>query len=117
MDFDIRAYGAVSDGKTMNTKAIQAAVDACHAAGGGRVIVPSGGEFLSGGIILKSNVNLHFEHGARMQASRDEKDYAQIPSRHNNELIYAGGADNVLIDGEGILTGNGEALWGHYWGV
>ena len=117
MDYDIRTYGAVADGKTLNTAAIQAAVDACTKAGGGRVIVPAGGEFLSGGIILKNNVNLHFEHGARMQASKDEKDYAQIPSRHNNELIYAGHADNVLIDGEGILTGNGEALWGHYWGV
>ena len=117
MDFDIRCYGAIPDGKTLCTEAIQAAVDECTAAGGGRVIVPSGGEFLSGGIILKDNVNLHFEQGARIQASADEKDYLQIPSRHYNELIYAGHADNVLIDGEGILTGNGQAYWGHYWGV
>ena len=63
MDYRITDYGAVADGTTNNRAAIQAAVDACTVAGGGRVIVPIG-QFLSGTIVLKSNVTLYLERGA-----------------------------------------------------
>ena len=64
MDYRITDYGAVADGTTNNRAAIQAAVDACTVAGGGRVIVPTG-QFLSGTIVLKSNVTLYLERGGR----------------------------------------------------
>lgn len=64
MDYRITDYGAVADGTTNNRAAIQAAVDACTVAGGGRVIVPTG-QFLSGTIVLKSNVTLYLEKGGR----------------------------------------------------
>lgn len=62
MDYRITDYGAVADGTTNHRAAIQAAVDACTVAGGGRVIVPIG-QFLSGTIVLKSNVTLYLERG------------------------------------------------------
>ena len=64
MDYRITDYGAVADGTTNNRAAIQAEVDACTVAGGGRVIVPTG-QFLSGTIVLKSNVTLYLEKGGR----------------------------------------------------
>ena len=64
MDYRITDYGAVADGTTNNRAAIQAAVDACTVAGGGRVIVPIG-QLLSGTIVLKSNVTLYLEKGGR----------------------------------------------------
>ena len=63
MDYIITEFGAVADGVTNNQKAIQEAIDACTQAGGGRVIVPAG-EFLTGTLILKSNVTLHLEAGS-----------------------------------------------------
>ena len=68
MDYRITDYGAVADGTTNNRAAIQAAVDACTVAGGGRVIVPTG-QFLSGTIVLKSNVTLYLEGGAELISS------------------------------------------------
>ena len=68
MDYRITDYGAVADGTTNNRAAIQAAVDACTVAGGGRVIVPTG-QFLSGTIVLKSNVTLYLERGAELISS------------------------------------------------
>ena len=73
MDFNILDFGAVADGKTMNTKAIQAAIDEC-AKEGGRVVVPAG-TFMSGSIFLKSNVELHLAHNATLRASEDLADY------------------------------------------
>ena len=63
MDYSILRYGAVADGVTNCAAAIQQAVDAAAAAGGGRVIVPAG-RFLSGSVLLKDNVELHLESGA-----------------------------------------------------
>lgn len=64
-DFDIRNYGAVSDTTRLSTEAVQRAIDDCSAAGGGRVVVPAG-SYKIGTIVLKSNVNLHLEHGATL---------------------------------------------------
>lgn len=68
MDFLITNYGAIGDGKTVNTEAIQRAIDECNASGGGRVVVPCG-VFTTGTIALKSNVNLHIEAGGKILAS------------------------------------------------
>ena len=67
--YDITTYGAVGDGTTNDAAAIQAAVDAASAAGGGVVRVPAGRTFLSGSVTLRSHVELHLERGAVLQAS------------------------------------------------
>jgi polygalacturonase len=66
--FDITAYGAKGDGTTLNTKAIQAAIDAAEQAGGGTILVPNG-RFLTGTIVLKSNTTLHIEQGGTILGS------------------------------------------------
>jgi polygalacturonase len=75
--FDILDYGACADGKTLNTSAIQRAIDACHAAGGGRVLCGSG-EFLTGSLQLKSRVDLHLAAGCRLVGSTNLADYADF---------------------------------------
>lgn len=62
-DYTILNYGAISDESTNNSEAIQKAIDECNASGGGLVIIPTG-NFLSGTLILRSNVNLHLESAA-----------------------------------------------------
>ena len=74
MVYNILDYGAVPDGKTLSTGAIQAAIDDCNKNGGGRVLVPSG-SFYSGSIYLLDNVELHLEHGAILTASANMDDY------------------------------------------
>ena len=73
-DFEITKFGAVGDGKKVATTAIRKAIAACHAAGGGRVVVPAG-KFLTGPVHLESNVNLHLAESATLLFSRDPRDY------------------------------------------
>ena len=73
--FDIRDFGAVGDGNKLNTSEIQAAIDAANAAGGGIVLVPSGGTFICGTIEIKSNVNFHLATNARLLGSPKPEDY------------------------------------------
>ena len=73
-DFNIVDYGAVGDGKTLNTAAIQKAVDECSSVGGGRVVV-EGGTYSTGTIILKSGVELHIEANAVLLGSPDWQDW------------------------------------------
>ena len=74
MNFYIKDFGAVADGKTLNTAAIQAAIDACTEAGGGSVVV-SGGVYMTGTIVLKENVDLHIEADGTLLGSPDCSDY------------------------------------------
>ena len=98
--YDVRDYGAAGDGVKPDTKAIQAAIDACTQAGGGRVYL-SNGTFLSGGIKLKNNVALYVEGGTILLASRNKDDYT------HRSLVYAEKADNISIAGRGIIDGHG----------
>src|SRR4030042_6133962 len=66
--FDVRDYGAAGDGETLDTPAIQKAIDACATAGGGQVLLPPG-KYLSGTVHLKSNVTLLLEAGARVMGN------------------------------------------------
>src|SRR5437879_6376844 len=75
--FPITRFGARSDGVTDCTAAIAAAIAACHAAGGGRVLVPEG-VFLTGAIRLKSRVNLHLVAGAMLKFSTDPRRYPNV---------------------------------------
>ncbi len=102
--FDVKQFGAAGDGKALDTAAIRKAVDACADAGGGRVYLPPG-TYLSGTVILKSNVTLYLEPGATLLGSTDLDDY---DPRH---LVYARGARNVGIAGRGRIDGQGEAFW------
>jgi hypothetical protein len=118
MNYDIREYGALADGRTVNTKAIQAAVDACAEAGGGRVVVPAG-TFVSGPIFLKSNVEFHLSAGALLKANPDMSAYSKVDLRTHghrintylSSLITAVQCENVSVTGRGMLDGNGKVWW------
>ena len=79
--WDVFAHGAKGDGTALDTGAIQAATDACHAAGGGRVYLPNG-RFRAGTLRLKSNVVLHVEAGATLLGSTQLDDFASTSSPH-----------------------------------
>ena len=111
-DFVITNYGAVADGKTDCTAAIGKAIDACVAAGGGNVVVPAG-EFFTGPIHLKSNVNLHLNEGATLKFNTDPKAYLpavltrfeSVECYNYSPFIYALGQKNVAVTGKGTLDG------------
>jgi len=106
-DYVITSFGAEHDGKTVNTSSIQQAIDACYQNGGGKVIIPPG-EFITGTIVLKSNVNLYLEQGASLIGSPDTADYRIGGYLHG--LIYAYQATGISISGEGEIDGNGTSF-------
>src|SRR5258708_37410138 len=76
--FNVRDFGATGDGVTLDSAAVQKAIDACHAAVGGTVLVPAG-TFLVGTLQLKSNIRLHLESNARLLGSTNLDHYLQLP--------------------------------------
>ena len=122
MNTDITTYGAVADSTEVCTVAIQSAIDACAASGGGRVTVPAG-TFVSGTIWLKSNVELHLEHGCRLVASKEREDYNALDAYEQNygclheewlgqHFILAIEQKNVAITGTGTIDGSGDSFFG-----
>ncbi len=108
-----RDFGAKGDGATKDTAAIQKAIDACAAQGGGTVHLTAG-TYLSAPIVLKSNIDLHLDQGATLFGSPDHADYPAItefrlPSAQS--LVSAANAENISITGEGTIDGNGESWW------
>jgi len=113
--FDIRRYGAKADARTLNTQAIQSAIDACARAGGGVVLIPHG-FWLTGPLVLKSGVNMHLQHGALLQFTRDRSQYPLVKTNYEGLVavrcqspISAEGAENIGITGQGIIDGGGDA--------
>lgn len=106
-DYNILAYGAKADGKTMNTTAIQSAIDAAYKNGGGRVLMPEG-IFLTGSIILKSNVELHLEEKAVLLGSTNRDHYLKL--NRWLALILADNQNNIFITGKGKIDGQGRRL-------
>jgi hypothetical protein len=106
--FDITDFGAVPADKGLSTAAIQKAIDTCNQQGGGKVLVPEG-EFLSGALVLKSNVNLHLETGAVLKGSSIITDYQINGVTYG--LIHAREARNVSITGQGEINGNGTIFF------
>ena len=113
--FDIRDYGASGDATTVNTAAIQKAIDACTAGGGGQVLV-AGGRFVTGTIYLKDNVTLHISPDAALLGSTNIADYATDTHKNiyagephmDRCLIFARGAVNIGLTGSGMIDGRGE---------
>lgn len=110
----IIAAGAVPDGFTLNTQAIQATIDKLAARGGGKVVVPAG-LWLTGPIVLKSNINLFLEAGATLLFTADKSQYPLVegnweglPQMRNQSPISATHATNIAITGKGIIDGNGD---------
>ena len=111
---DITKLGAVGDGKTMNTRALQAALDHCAAAGGGTVVVPPG-IFLSGSVEMKSHTTLALSPGAVLRGSPKIEDYPFIPFQHNElgktrSLLWAIGQTNICVTGSGTIDLNDPAF-------
>jgi hypothetical protein len=108
--FDIRDYGAVSDGRTVNTEAIRKAITAAAAAHGGTVLVPNG-TFVTGTVQLLDNVTLHLLEGATLLGSVSGADYANFPgtgtSRTSLALVLAEKVRNIAITGRGTINGRG----------
>jgi hypothetical protein len=108
-------FGAVNDGKKLNSKAIQAAIDKCHDAGGGTVYFPAG-RFVSGTLYLKDNITLFFDAGAVLLGSTNLSDYPPTVPQYRSytdnyterSLIYAERVKNISIMGRGILDGQGQ---------
>jgi polygalacturonase len=115
---NVRDLGAVADGKTLCTPALQKAVDRCSDAGGGTVYFPPG-TYLTGTIFLKSRVTLNLAAGATVLGSPRKEDYPvmipkNVESRSNQynhrSVIYAENLDRIAIVGQGTLDGNGAAF-------
>ena len=112
--FNIVKYGAVADGQTLNTAAIQKAIDAC-AVQGGTVLIPRG-LWLTASLELKSNVNLHVAQGALVQFSSKLSDYNLIRTTwegeeaiRNQAPLYGHDLENIAITGKGTFDGAGDA--------
>ena len=117
--YNVRDYGAKGDGKTLDHIAINKAIDACVADGGGQVLLPAG-TYLCGSIRMKSNVDLHLMAGAKILAAPasmkayDESEVFGAPEYQDgghtyfhNSLIWAEGQQNVSITGYGMIDGEG----------
>lgn len=112
--FVITEFGAVPDGTTVNTKAIQSAIDKCAASGGGVLVIPKG-TFVSGAIFLKQRVNLLVEREGVLKGTTNLDDYPMIDTRWEgteekwtSAFVNADGVNGLDISGEGTIDGSGE---------
>ena len=119
--FKVNDYGAVNDGKTLNTKAIQAAIDACSAKGSG-IVIFNPGEYLTGSIFVKEGVNLRIDKGVTILGSQDISDYPEIDTRAAGielkwpaALLNIIDRENAAITGDGVVNARGKPFWDKYW--
>ena len=119
-DFNITSFGAKPGGKDDATDAIRQAIAACNRSGGGRVVVPEG-TFLTGPVVLRSNVNLHLVRGATLLFHQDPERYLPLVRTrfegvellNYSPFIYADAQENIAVTGEGTLDGNADEQ--HWW--
>ncbi len=114
--FNIVNYGAIADGMTLNSAAINKTIDECAKQGGGTVLIPQG-SYVTGPIIMKSNINLHLAKGALVIFSSDFNQYPLVVSSFEGvdaarcqSPVVAENLENIAITGPGIINGNG-----YYW--
>ena len=107
-------FGAIPDGFNLNTKSINDAITAVSKKGGGVVFVPAG-LWLTGPVVIKSNVNLHLAQGATLLFTADKSQYPLVaanweglPQMRNQSPVSATDAVNIAITGKGIIDGNGD---------
>ncbi len=110
-------FGAAGDGKTLDTAAIQAAIDSCASRGGGTVLIPSG-HYLTGALFFHDDITLHLDAGAVLLASQNSEDYPVTSNRWEGveQLTYSpilAGNDlkNISVTGKGTIDGQGEIWW------
>lgn len=120
--FNVADYGAIADGKTLATEAIQKTIDAAAEAGGGKVVFEPG-TYLSGALFIKSNVELNIGEGVVIQAIQNNDHYprkwtriAGIEMEWPAALINVYDEKNVRITGKGVIDGNGRYWWNKFWG-
>lgn len=112
---NIVKFGAIGDGLTLNTKSINDAIIAANKRGGGVVLIPKG-QWLTGPIELKSNVNLHLQENSILQFTKDFSQYPLVasnweglPQMRNQSPLWATGQTNIAVTGKGIVDGGGDA--------
>jgi polygalacturonase len=110
-DFNVREHGAVGDGKTLDTVAIQKALDACGDAGGGTVLLPPG-TYLSRPLTLRTKTKLLVESGAMLRATDDPADYKRDDDPKKFTPFLSGeDLEDVTIAGRGVIDGAGARWW------
>ena len=118
----VTRFGAVGDGKTINTEAIQKTIDSIASSGGGTVEIPEG-VFMCGAIFMKPGVHLNLQKGAVLRCPTDMKHFPEQRTRieghfaenFNPALVNADGCDGLRITGEGTLDGAGRPIWDAFW--
>lgn len=121
--FSVNKFGAKGDGQTLNTKAIQSAIDACAAAGGG-VVIFKPGSYVTGSLFVKSKVQLQIGKDVELLGSQDLADYPEIDTRIAGiemkwpaALINVIGETNAAVTGTGAINGRGKFCWDKYWAM
>jgi len=115
--FNVREHGAAGDGRTLETPALQAAIDACQRRGGGMVLFPAG-KYLTGTLHLQSDIHLHLDAGAVLLGSENPDDYPVIDHRWEGAqqatyapLITGQTIKNITVSGRGRIDGQGGVWW------
>lgn len=120
MIINIKNFGAIGDGKTVNTEIVQSAIDTCAKAGGGKVVIEDG-TFVTGTLILRDNINLYIDVTATLKAATNPEDFPEISDEEashvdskkltrwsNSCFIFANECKNISITGKGCIDCNGS---------
>src|SRR5215469_5458290 len=110
----VQRYGAKGDGATLDTAAIQKAIDHCAASGGGVVRLAGAAKFVSAPLVLKSHITLEIAEGTTLEGSTNHDDYPEIEQFHQKgkqSLLSATNAEDITIRGGGVIDGRGESWW------
>lgn len=121
--FNVKDFGAMNDGKTLTTEAIQKAIDACSRKGGGKVVFAPG-QYLTGSLFIKEDVFLQIDKGVELLGSQDLKDYPDIDTRVAGiEMKWPAALINIIkqenagVSGAGIVNAQGKPFWDAYWAL
>ncbi len=120
--YQVKDFGAQGDGKTLDTQAIQAAIEAAARTQG--TVIFDGGVYLTGSLFLKAGVTFKVDQGVRLQGSQNIADYPLMPTRIAGiemawpaALINVYQEQDVKLTGDGIIDGNGKVFWDSYWNL